>query len=113
MGNVIAQVEQDYDEISGDGVGCPFYNRTAKPTATLYPNPAKEMVDVHIENAADATHPIIVRLFDSYGRPRVEQTSIGAASVRLTTDKLPAGLYFVHILRGQEVLSRQQLRIEK
>ncbi len=81
-------------------------------TATLYPNPAKETVDVHIENA-DAAHPVTVRLFDGYGRPRAEQTSTGAASVRLATDKLPAGLYFVHILRGNKVMKREQLRIEK
>ncbi|GAB3861244.1 hypothetical protein GCM10028822_40420 [Hymenobacter terrigena] len=86
--------------------------RRAAPTATLYPNPARETVDVHVENA-DAVHPVTVRLYDGYGRPRAEQTSTGAASVRLATDKLPAGLYFVHILRGKEVLSRQQLRIEK
>jgi hypothetical protein len=93
---------------------CPQYlsRNAAAPTATLYPNPAKETVDVHVENA-DAAHPVTVRLFDGYGRARAEQTSTGAASVRLTTDKLPAGLYFVHILRGREVLSRQQLRIEK
>ena len=83
-----------------------------RSTAALYPNPAKETVDVHVENAS-AAHPVTVRLFDGYGRPRAEQTSTGAASVRLATDKLPAGLYFVHILRGQQVLSRQQLRVEK
>ncbi|HEX8506760.1 MAG TPA: T9SS type A sorting domain-containing protein [Hymenobacter sp.] len=81
-------------------------------TATLYPNPAKETVDVHVENA-DATRPVTVRLFDSYGQARAEQISRGAETVRLVTNKLPAGLYFVHILRGKEVLSRQQLRIEK
>ena len=90
--------------VTGD---CKFNNRTA----ALYPNPAKETVDVHIENASPDA-PVTVRLFDGYGRPHAEQTSTGAASVRLATDKLPAGLYFVHILRGREVLSRQQLRIE-
>ncbi len=85
---------------------------SARSTAALYPNPARETVDVHVENA-DAAHPVTVRLFDSYGQPRAEQTSTGAATVRLKTDQLPAGLYFVHILRGQQVLSRQQLRIEK
>lgn len=97
----------------GTGVYCNPYRSAGPvmPTATLYPNPAKETVDVHVDNA-DAAHPVTVRLFDAYGRPRAEQISSGAA-VRLATDKLPAGLYFVHILRGKEVLSRQQLRIEK
>ena len=83
----------------------------AGTTATLYPNPAKETVDVHLENADAA--PVTVRLFDSYGQPRTEQTSHGETTLRLNTEKLPTGLYFVHILRGQQVLSRQQLRIEK
>ncbi len=80
--------------------------------ATLYPNPATESVDVHIENA-DIAQSIIVRLFDNLGRPRAEQTSAGQEIVHLRTAELPAGFYFVHILRGNEVLSRQQLRIEK
>ena len=86
--------------------------RPAPPTATLYPNPARETVDVHIDHA-DPAHPVTVRLFDSLGQARAEQASAGQESVRLHTDKLPAGLYFVHIMRGKEVLSRQQLRIEK
>ncbi|WP_201977505.1 T9SS type A sorting domain-containing protein [Hymenobacter rubidus] len=90
----------------------PCGNRPAPAMTTLYPNPATESVDVHIENA-DAAQPVTVRLFNSYGQPRAEQTSTGAATVRLATDNLPAGLYFVHILRGKEVLSREQLRIEK
>jgi len=69
-------------------------------------------VDVHIENV-DTAQPITVRLFDSLGQPRAEQTSVGQETVRLRTAELPAGFYFVHILRGKEVLSRQQLRIEK
>jgi len=84
----------------------------AKPTAALYPNPARETVDVHVDNAS-AAQPVTVRLFDSYGQLRAEQTSTAAATVRLKTDQLPTGLYFVHILRGKAVLSRQQLRIEK
>ena len=105
---------QDYATQLG-GLFCPQYRSAASPPApiaTLYPNPAKETVDVHIENA-DATQPVTVRLFDGYGQPRAEQVSTGAATVRLKTDHLPAGLYFVHILRGSKVLSRQQLRIEK
>jgi hypothetical protein len=88
--------------------------RSAAPAATaaLYPNPARETVDVHTSDASPG-QPITVRLFDAYGRPRAEARSTGQPTVRLATDRLPAGLYFVHILRGTEVLSRQQLRIEK
>lgn len=104
---------QDYTTQLG-GNFCPQFRSATSPpsTAQLYPNPARETVDVHTEGASAAS-PVTVRLFDGYGQPRAEQTSTGAATVRLKTDQLPAGLYFVHILRGTEVLSRQQLRIEK
>ena len=106
---------QDYYTRAPDGSFCQPYRVASGgtgATASLYPNPAKETVDVHIENASAAA-PVTVRLFDSYGQPRTEQTSHGETTLRLNTEKLPTGLYFVHILRGQQVLSRQQLRIEK
>ena len=81
-------------------------------TATLYPNPAQSTVDIHLENA-DVTQPITVRLFDGYGQLRAEQTSASQTMMRLRIAHLPAGLYFVHILRGQEVISRQQLEVTK
>ncbi|WP_196294730.1 T9SS type A sorting domain-containing protein [Hymenobacter ruricola] len=85
----------------------------AARSATLYPNPARETVDVHIEDA-DAARPVTVRLYDATGRPRAEQASRGAeTTLRLHTEKLPAGLYFVHILRGGQVVKREQLQIEK
>ncbi|MDQ2770917.1 MAG: T9SS type A sorting domain-containing protein, partial [Bacteroidota bacterium] len=61
-------------------------------TATLYPNPANETVDVHIDNP-EAAQPVTVRLFDGYGQLRAEQVSRGEATLRLKTDQLPAGLY--------------------
>ena len=95
--------------------GSPCMNRSsasAQPTIFLYPNPARESVDVHVENV-DAVQYITVRLFDSLGRLRVERMSAGQGTIQLLTAQLPAGLYFVHILHGQEVLGRQQLRLEK
>lgn len=109
-----AQFRQEYYTQDAYGFFCPQWRRATKDAvskATLYPNPAKETVDVHLENADAA--PVTVRLFDSYGQARTEQTSHGETTLRLNTEKLPTGLYFVHILRGQQVLSRQQLRIEK
>jgi len=111
LGDITLQVSNACGTTTGgtsiDQTGC----RPA-PTAALYPNPARETVDVHVTNATPAA-PVTVRLFDAYGRPRAEQTSTGQETVRLKTDQFPAGLYFVHLLRGTEVLSRQQLRIEK
>jgi hypothetical protein len=109
-------IEQDYLQhvyaTAPGGIGMCDLFRSAAPIASLYPNPAKETVDVHIDNASAAA-PVTVRLFDSYEQARTEQTSHGETTLRLNTGKLPTGLYFVHILRGREVLSRQQLRIEK
>ena len=107
-----------YTQEPGEAFPCPRFrpapSPTVAPTATLYPNPARETVDVHLEQAdASAAAPVTVRLFDGYGRARAERTSHGETTVRLPTEALPAGLYFVHILRGRQVLSRQQLRIGK
>ncbi len=74
-------------------------------------------MEVHLSEAslaaASPAEPVMVRLFDAQGQPRAEQRSHGERVLRLKTDKLPTGLYFIHILRGQKVLSRQQLRIEQ
>lgn len=85
-------------------------------------NPWKERwatlaVEVHLTEAsvasASASHPVTVRLFDAQGQPRAEQCSHGERVLRLRTNQLPAGLYFVHIMHEQQVLSRQQLKIEQ
>lgn len=81
-------------------------------TATLAPNPAREGVDVHIEHA-DPAQPLTVRLFDSYGQLRAEQTATNQKLLHLRTDKLPAGLYFVQLLQGQQVLQRLPLQVDK
>lgn len=61
---------------------------------------------------ASTEQPVAVRLFDAQGTLRAEGQSTGAPQVRLATASLPEGLYYVHLVRGSEVLSRQQLRIE-
>ncbi len=114
---------QDYYTRSPDGNYC----LSDGGLVALYPNPAREMLDVHLTPASapapslaptnapapnGASAPITVRLFDAQGRARAEQVSQGEATLRLLTAKLPAGLYFVHITRGPQVLIRQQLKIE-
>jgi cellulose biosynthesis protein BcsQ len=81
------------------------------PAATIYPNPAHESLYVHLENV-DTARPTAVRLFDGQGRLALEQSSKGDATIKVKVNKLPPGLYFVHVLRGSEVLTRQQLRLE-
>jgi hypothetical protein len=93
------------------GAGC--LNRTASSTVTLYPNPAREFVQVEVENG-NPDQLITVRLYDAKGTLRLEATSVGQQplTLRLKTDKLPTGLYLVHVLQSEQVLSRQQLQIE-
>ena len=96
----------------------------------IYPNPASDYVDVTSEDpiatasaakstGSTATGPAgstsisAIRLFDSYGKLRSDQSGQEAASVRLRLNGLPAGFYVLHVLHGQEVISRQQLRIER
>jgi hypothetical protein len=54
-----------------------------------------------------------VQVYDGYGRLRLNHPGQGAASVRLPLGTLPAGLYVVHILRGQAVVHRQRLQVTK
>ena len=54
-----------------------------------------------------------VRFYDSYGQLRLEQAGHEAHTVRLRVSRLPAGFYVVHILHGQEVVSRQQFQVTR
>ena len=90
----------------------------------LTPNPATDEVVVQPDSApattsarAAAASPgapagiATVRVYDSYGRLRLEKSGHGAASLRLRVDTLPAGLYVVHVLHGRNQVSRQQLQL--
>lgn len=104
------------------------YPPCASPTTTytIAPNPATDEVLVQPMPAPDAAttsartataspgNPAgisIVRLYDSYGRLRLEQAGHGAASLRLRVGELPAGLYVVHVLHDGNQVSRQQLQL--
>ncbi|WP_151086968.1 T9SS type A sorting domain-containing protein [Hymenobacter baengnokdamensis] len=107
------QLSQSYYTRSPDGSLC--LNDGAS-FAALYPNPATDAVEVHLTAATTTSataSPLTARLFDAYGQPRAEQTSHGEAVLRLSTRQLPAGLYFVHLVRKGTVIGRQQLRIER
>ncbi len=54
-----------------------------------------------------------VRFYDSYGQLRLEQAGHEAHTVHLRVSQLPAGFYVVHILQGEEVVSRQQFQITR
>ena len=104
-----------YDVVIEHGAGCANERiippATGSVTASVYPNPASESVYVRLENA-DVSRPTTVRLFDSQGQLRLEHTTKGETTIKLKVNKLPSGIYFVHVLRGSDIITRQQLRIE-
>ena len=103
-----------YNVVIEHGTGCAnelTAPQPAQPTVSIYPNPAHESLYVRLENV-DTARPTTVRLFDGQGRLALEQSSKGDATIKVKVNKLLPGLYFVHVLRGSEVLTRQQLRLQ-
>ena len=97
-----------YNVVIEHGAGCAnelTAPQPAQPTASIYPNPAHESLYVRLENVHTAC-PTTVRLFDGQGRLALEQSSKGDATIKVKVNKLLPGLYFVHVLRGSEVLTR-------
>lgn len=101
-------------ELDASYPDCSFLS--GRESYSLYPNPATDEVLIQAsregsERSQNAA-PTTIQVHDSYGKLRLEQTGAGASTMRLRTHKLPAGLYFLTILHGKEVMSRQQLQIE-
>jgi|GEM_PF-6813639 len=95
------------------------YCRSTTPSYSIYPNPATDEVLIQVAPGtsarpqAAASEIINMQLFDSYGKLRLEQQGTKAATMRLRVAQLPAGLYVVHILHGQQLVSSQRLQIKK
>lgn len=98
--------------------------RSQQVTYSLFPNPAtNEVVVQQTPNVVPAgvsqssdnlevdQEHVMVQVYDSYGRLRLEQPGHGAASLHLRVGALPAGLYIVQVLHGDNVVSRQQLQL--
>lgn len=91
----------------------------------LAPNPAADEVTVQAAdedpapNARASTAPAAgpgietVRLYDSYGRLRLEQAGRAARTLRLRVSALPTGLYVAHLVATDGTVSRQQLQISR
>lgn len=95
-------------------------------TYTISPNPTSSAILVEQHQVPSATvkratltnslsngtseQISAVQIYDHYGRLRLTQ-SVQGATIRLALDTLPNGLYVVHILKGQMVVSRQQLKV--
>ena len=74
---------------------------------SLYPNPTTGELKINIEGLSG---PIVIRLFDLYGQ-RVFADLYAVSSVSYNTlmhlDALPAGVYYISILSGQNTYSRK------
>jgi hypothetical protein len=75
----------------------------------LYPNPAKEMVTVSIENIDRSTPKVI--LMDIQGRmiKVVNDVSSGQIAVQLPLNDVPAGIYFVKVETASGTAMRKLL----
>jgi len=75
---------------------------------SLFPNPTTGELKINIEGLSSG--PIVIRLFDLYGQ-RVFADRYAISSGNYNTvmhlDELPAGVYFISILSGQNTYSRK------
>ncbi len=80
------------------------------PAFTIFPNPAKDHLNVKFTNVAN--QPVRITLINMKGQVISTQYAAGQGSqqVRINLDKLPAGVYFLRIIY-QEVLVPKKIVI--
>lgn len=84
----------------------------APPAFAVYPNPASSEVVIEQPGAVNRSGQVVsVRIYDNYGKLRLEQKGLPGSSLRVNVQSLPTGLYNLHIIKGGEVVSRQQIQI--
>ena len=72
---------------------------------TLYPNPAKEYVDIRVDGDVNVTG---MEVYDVYGK--VVRTVVGAnnnTSIRINVSDLSAGMYLVRVTTEQGVVTKR------
>jgi len=95
-----AVASRDYN-IEDDGVG---HARLAKFTPGIYPNPARNEVNIAIESETETS--AIVSLFDLTGRACINKTfdlKEGSNSLQLNLSGIIPGLYFVKIVKDGDI----------
>ncbi len=88
--------------------------RVALPPPTAYPNPADASLTVERpldDDPANDHDPLSVRLLDAMSQVRGSATLTDAPQT-LDTSALPAGIYYLHIADGTQVVTREQIQIE-
>ncbi len=94
-----ASWEIDYVKVTGKQFVS--VNENAAETVSLYPNPAKEMVQFTLESDAQ------VSIFDMTGR-KVNEMSMAAGQAQINVSELENGVYFVNFryANGNTVVSK-------
>ena len=94
-----ASWEIDYVKVTGKQFVA--VNENAAETVSLYPNPAKEMVQFTLESDAQ------VSIFDMTGR-KVNEMSVAAGQAQINVSELENGVYFVNFryANGNTVVSK-------
>ena len=89
--------------------------RDAAPDPPVaYPNPADATLTVERpvdSNPANDHDPLTVRLLDSMSQVRGTATLTDAPQT-IDTSALPAGIYYLHIANGTQVVVREQIQVE-
>jgi hypothetical protein len=83
-------------------------NSYLENSVTLYPNPAKEYVDIRVDGDVNVTG---LEVYDVYGK--VVRTVVGAnndSSIRINVSDLSAGMYFVRVTTEQGVVTKRFIR---
>ena len=69
----------------------------------LYPNPAKQYIDVILE---EESGPCQIELYDSQSR-KVREMSMAGKSVRIPLGHLSSGIYFVQIKGDKQMITKR------
>jgi len=80
-------------------------NSYLENSVTLYPNPAKEYVDVRVDGDVNVKG---VEVYDVYGK--VVRTDVGAnndSPIRINVSDLSSGMYFVRVTTEQGVVTKR------
>jgi hypothetical protein len=71
----------------------------------LYPNPSSEWVNIALKNNTPA-HPVELTIVDLEGKV-IKRASLKTKDLRLTTNDLPPGVYFVRIIDKEKVYTQK------
>ncbi|MDD5571855.1 MAG: T9SS type A sorting domain-containing protein [Bacteroidales bacterium] len=82
---------------------------------TLYPNPAKDIINLSFYNEHHVEKPLIVYIYNSSGQMCYKQEFFGAKDENLHKINLPAtliqGIYFIHVKLGEEYFYTGKINI--